>query len=128
MGKLLDEELGDGYYAIGTDFYKSCCNMPKSNGKRSNQVFYSHDPIAKAAKQAGLEKCWLDFGKIPQDTELAKQIRQEMYLGSLGEGYAFYMRLFPSGYRAYRVPANMYDGMIFVPEATPIVIENEKGI
>ncbi len=127
MGKLLDQELGDGYYAIGTDFYKSCCNMPKSNGKRSNQVFYSHDPIAKAAKQAGLEKCWLDFGKIPQDTELAKQIQQEMYLGSLGEEYAFYMRLFPSGYRTYRIPANMYDGMIFVPEATPIVIQNEKG-
>ena len=123
MGKLLNDELGDAYYAIGTDFYKSCCNVPKSNGKRSNQVFYSHDAIAKTAKQAGLKECWLDFKQVPKETELAKQIKQPMYMGSLGEGYAFYMRLYPSSYRKHRVPEKMYDGMIFVPDATPIEIQ-----
>lgn len=126
MGKLLNNELGECYYTIGTDFYKSCCNMPKSNGKRSEQVFYSHDSLAKAAKQAGLEQCWLDFNKIPQDTELAKQTQESMYMGSLGEGYAFYMRLFPSTYRRYQIPADAYNGMIFVPEVTPIAIENSR--
>ena len=122
MGKLLDGELGEEYYAIGTDFYKSCCNVPKSNGKRSDQVFYSHDTIAKTAKQAGMKECWLDFKQIPKETELAKQIGQPMYMGSLGEGYAFYMRLYPSSYRKYRTPEKTYDGMIFVPETTPIEI------
>lgn len=122
MGKLLDGELGEEYYAIGTDFYKSCCNVPKSNGKRSDQVFYSHDAIAKTAKQAGMKECWLDFKQIPKETELAKQIGQPMYMGSLGEGYAFYMRLYPSSYRKYRTPEKTYDGMIFVPETTPIEI------
>lgn len=28
MGKLLAEKMGGGYYVIGTDFYKTCCNMP----------------------------------------------------------------------------------------------------
>lgn len=122
MGKLLDGELGEEYYAIGTDFYKSCCNVPKSNGKRSDQIFYSHDAIAKTAKQAGIKECWLDFKQIPKGTELAEQISQPMYMGSLGEGYAFYMRLYPSSYRKYRTPEKTYDGMIFVPEATPIEI------
>ena len=41
----------NGYYVIGTDFYKTHCNMPtRSPEKRTIQVFYSHDPLAKAAK------------------------------------------------------------------------------
>ncbi len=122
MGKLLAGELGEEYYAIGTDFYKSRCNVPKSNGKRSDQVFYSHDAIAKTAKQAGIKECWLDFKQIPKETELAEQISQPMHMGSLGEGYAFYMRLYPSSYRKYQIPEKTYDGMIFVPETTPIEI------
>ena len=40
-------------YVIGTDFYKTHCNMPtRSPEKRTIQVFYSHDPLAKAAKLA----------------------------------------------------------------------------
>ena len=71
---------------------------------------------------AGIKECWLDFNQIPKETELAKQISQLMHMGSLGEGYAFYMRLYPSSYRKYRTPKKTYDGMIFVPEATPIEI------
>ena len=29
MGALLADELGDAYFAIGTDFYKTSCNLPK---------------------------------------------------------------------------------------------------
>lgn len=69
MGKLLADEMGKGYYVIGTDFYKTRCNVPdQSTGKRTNQVFYSHDPLANAAKKAGFDICWLDFSKIPADT------------------------------------------------------------
>ena len=34
MGNILSDELGEGYFAIGTDFYKTNCNLPKSDGKR----------------------------------------------------------------------------------------------
>ncbi len=55
MGSLLNDALGDGYYAIGTDFYKSRCNMQKNDGTRTKQVFYSKDPLAKAVKKAGYQ-------------------------------------------------------------------------
>ena len=29
MGALLANELGDAYFANGTDFYKTSCNLPK---------------------------------------------------------------------------------------------------
>ena len=55
MGKLLSKDAANGYYVIGTDFYKTHCNMPTSSPeKRTIQVFYSHDPLAKAAKLADL--------------------------------------------------------------------------
>ncbi len=122
VGKQLQTDLGDGYYVIGTDFYKTKCNLPTPSGKRTNQVFYSHDPLAKAAKKAHLDVCWLDFSKIPEDSKLGTQIREYSYMGDLGEQYTPFMRLLPPSYRLFQPPAQMYDGMIFVTEATPIVI------
>lgn len=123
MGKLLAKELGQSYYVIGTDFYKTCCNMPsRPSGRRTNQVFYSHDPLAKAAKTAGLDICWLDFAKASKSAELAKFISQYIYMGTLGEGYAWYMRLLPPSYRIFQQPAELYDGMILVAEASPTTI------
>lgn len=123
MGKLLSNEVDNGYYVIGTDFYKTKCNLPSgASGKRTNQVFYSHNPLAKTAKLAGLDVCWLDFKNIPQNTELAERIAQYTYMGNLGEGYSWFMRLLPPSYRVFQPPAVLYDSMIFVTQATPIKI------
>ncbi|WP_312939936.1 erythromycin esterase family protein [Oscillibacter sp.] len=123
MGKLLSKELGESYYVIGTDFYKTRCNMPSgSSGRRTNQVFYSHDPLAKAAKTAGLDICWLDFAKASKSPELTKFLTQYIYMGTLGEGYTWFMRLLPPSYRIFQPPAELYDGMILVAEASPTSI------
>lgn len=123
MGKILSEETENSYYVIGTDFYKTCCNMPaRSPERRTNQVFYSHDPLAKAAKIAGFDICWLDFAKVPENSELGGQIYEYTYLGNLGEGYSTMMRIFPQSYRMFQPPAVLYDSMIFVSEASPTKI------
>ncbi len=129
MGRLLADELGESYYVIGTDFYKTTCNMPGGSfGKRTNQVFYSHDPLAKAAKMAGLDICWLDFAKASDSPELASIISDYTFMGNLGERYSFLMRLLPPSYRMFQPPAELYDGMIFVSEATPTTIYSEQVI
>lgn len=126
MGKLLSNETDNGYYAIGTDFYKTECNLPAgSTGKRTNQVFYSHDPLAKAAKTAGYDICWLDFSSIPENTELKKLINQYNYLGNLGESYSLLMRILPPSYRMFQPPAVLYDSMIFVADAKPTKIADK---
>ena len=126
MGNLLADELGREYFVIGTDFYKSSCNLPKENdGTRMKHTFYSYDPLAKAAKKIGVDMCWLDFSKIPEDSSLREQIAGTIYMGSLGEGYnAFYMNFFPVTYRIHRCPSELYDGMIVVPEAHPTEIRD----
>ena len=126
MGNLLADELGEEYFVIGTDFYRSSCNLPKGgDGGRMKHTFYSYDPLAKAAKKSGVDRCWLDFSEIPGDSGLQEQIAGTIYMGSLGEGYnAFYMNFFPVTYRIHRCPAELYDGMILVPEVHPTEIRD----
>lgn len=122
MGKLLSLQEENGYYAIGTDFYKTRCNLPTHSGKRITQTFYSHDPLAKAANRADIDLCWLDFSKVPKSSPLFSQISDYTYLGNLGEGYSFLMRLLPQSYRIFQPPATLYDSMIFVSDASPTTI------
>lgn len=122
MGKLLEDRLGNDYYVIGTDFYKTKCNLPTPSGRRTNQVFYSHDPLAKAAKEAGFQMCWLDFSQIPDDSELGNQVREYSFMGNLGEQYSPVMRLLPPSYRMFQPPAQLYDSIILVTDAAPTEI------
>lgn len=126
MGKLLSKQIENGYYVIGTDFYRTENNMPSgTSGKRANQVFYSYDPLAKASKMAGFDICWLDFSSIPDNSELYKSISQYTYMGTLGERYSWIMRILPPSYRMFQPPAVLYDSMIFVSDATPTIIVTE---
>lgn len=123
MGKILSKDAENGYYVIGTDFYRTRCNMPaRSSAKRTCQRFYSHAPLTKAAKRAGYDICWLDFAKVPENTELGRQISEYAYMGNLGEGYSVMMRLLPPSYRIFQPPAVLYDSMIFVSDAHPTKI------
>ena len=127
MGKILSKEAENGYYVIGTDFYRTRCNMPaRSSVKRTYQVFYSHNPLAKAAKLAGYDICWLDFAKVPENSELGRQISEYTYMGNLGESYSIIMRLLPQSYRIFQPPAVLYDSMIFVSDAVPTKIASEE--
>lgn len=127
MGNLLANQLSNGYYAIGTDFYKTTCNLPKGrDGARTNQVFYSHDPLTKTARQCGFAVRWLDFASIPEGSSLKSQVEEYTYMGAIGETYSFAMRLIPLTYRVWQSPAMIYDSMISVPITTPTVILPSK--
>ena len=121
MGHLLADELGDAYYAIGTDFFKAEVNLPRGDG-RMTHTFYSYDPLAKAAKEDGYETCWLDFARVPEDSSLRASIDGPIMMGSIGEGFSPLMYLLPQTYRVRREPTGPYDSMVFVPNATPTVI------
>lgn len=124
LGSLLSENLGDGYFAIGTDFYKSVCNLPKPyTGKRITHTFYSHDPLAKASKTCGFDVSFLDFSKVPEGSALAEYIANSISMGSLGESYSMLMNFVPRSYRVRRAPQEAYDAMIFVANASPIEIQ-----
>ena len=123
LGSLLTEELESGYFAIGTDFYKSVCNLPKPyTGKRLTHTFYSYDPLAKASKKCGFDVSLLVFSKVPEGSLLTKNLANSIFMGSLGESYSILMNFVPRSYRVQRIPQDVYDAMIYVANATPIEI------
>ena len=125
LGSLLAENLGDGYFAIGTDFYKSVCNLPKPyTGKRITHTFYSYEPLAKASKKCGFDVSFLDFSKVSEDSALMEYLANNISMGSVGEYYSVLMNFVPRSYRVQRIPQDAYDAMIFVTDTAPIEIES----
>ena len=123
MGARLANELGKAYFVIGTDFYKARVSLPKGkSGKRSNHTFFSKDPLAEAAKKCRYETCWLDFSRIPDGTIFKLQITDYTWMGDVGEGYSPLMAVLPQSYRDWVSPTLLYDGVILVTEAQPIVV------
>lgn len=46
MGNLLADEIGNEYFVIGTDYYKTTCNLSvDENGEQKNHIFYSYNPM-----------------------------------------------------------------------------------
>ena len=125
LGSLLAEELESGYFAIGTDFYKSVCNLPKPyTGKRITHTFYSYDPLAKASKKCGFDVSFLDFSKVSEDSALMEYLANNISMGLVGEYYSVLMNFVPRSYRVQRIPQDAYDAMIFVTDTAPIEIES----
>ena len=122
MGNLLADELGESYYAIGTDFFEAEVNLPDGE-KRMTHTFYSYDPLAKAADACGYDTCWLDFSRVPDDAELARSINEPIMMGSVGEMFSPLMYVLPQTYRIKREPAVPYDSMLFVTHAHPTQIK-----
>jgi len=127
MGNILADYLGDGYFSIGTDFCRSKCNLASGkNGRRKNHVFYSHDPLANAARKCQLEECILDFSLIPQESVLRKQIDEYIWMGSIGDFYSsLLMNLVPYCYRTWRSPSERFDCLILVSRAHPIKVMDD---
>ncbi len=121
MGYHLSQELKDHYFVIGTDFYKTTCNIATGED-RANHTFCSEDPLAKAAGNLEENICYLDFNEAAASEELSVLIHGNMKTGSLGESYSPLMKLLKNSYQLTIVPASLYDAMIFVYEATPTKI------
>lgn len=133
MGNILADEIGgDAYFSIGTDFYKTTCNLPKNEKQRTTFTAYSHDPLAKAAYKSGNDICMLDFSKVPDDSSIAAQINGYIFMGSLGDQSIgginrIVMRAIPYTYREWKNPHEAYDAMIFVSKAHPTKTRPRTG-
>lgn len=125
MGALLHAVLGDGYYVIGTGYFKTRCNLPvkEPTGKRTTRIVFSHDPLGNAGKKVGLDSFYLDFATVPASSSLTHYLTDYHYLGSLGEGFSFLNRLLPMSTREFQPPATLFNAMFYVTQPAPTAIE-----
>lgn len=130
MGVLLSQDIGNNYYAIGTDVWKVRDNMKcMGEAKRSIQSFVSCDPLAAQARFAAGQQYVLYFSEVSDEkSQVYTLVHTPMRMMQLGEGYTFLMRLLPDrSYRLQGAPAACYDAMLFLYEAHPIEILKGSG-
>ena len=125
MGSFSRDELGDSYYAIGTDYFITDCNMPSNNGRRSNHRFVSGDVLAYQAKTIGTY--YLDFSVVSEGTDVYRYIHEPIYTGSLGEGYSIRNTILQDTVRIYCEPEYLYDAMILIYKCTPLNLLTEEN-
>ena len=125
MGSFIRDELGDSYYAIGTDYFITDCNMPSNNGRRSNHRFVSGDVLAYQAKTIGTY--YLDFSVVSEGTDVYRYIHEPIYTGSLGEGYSILNTILQDTVRIYCEPEYLYDAMILIYKCTPLNLLTEEN-
>lgn len=121
LGKDLYDELGSAYYAIGTDFYITNCNLPGSDG-RIVKEFCSDDPLAFSMKDMDMKCGLIQFENVVPGTDLSSTISDKIPTGSLGEGYSTGMEYMKNSYQLKFPPKEMYDAMILYYEVTPTEI------
>ena len=121
LGRFLHDDLGEEYFAIGTDFYITKENLPGKNGREIHK-FCSDDPLAYQVKYTDEKMCYLDFSSVPENDPVYEKIHNPMKPGSLGEQYSIVIKLVKPFYQLHFAPEDMYDAMILVYEAEPTEI------
>ena len=121
LGKFLHDEMQDAYFAIGTDFYITSCNLPGNNGRMVKE-FCSDDPLACNMKDSSLDKGLLIFSNVDEESSLYPYISESIPTGSLGEAFTPLMLLMKNQYQLYFAPEDMYDAMILYYQTTPTQI------
>lgn len=121
MGYYLSQEMQEEYYVIGTDFYNTTCSIATKEA-REDYGFCSDDPLAKAVGDMEENIYYLDFADAKGSEELSTLLNSNMKTGSLGESYSPLMKVLKYTYQLSIAPSKLYDGMIFVYEATPIEV------
>ena len=123
LGTFLNEEYGDAYFAIGTDYYITHDNLP-SNDTRVVKKFCSDDKLAYQVKNMDEDKYYIDFSQVDSNSKLGNVVNKRMKMGSLGEQYNIMVRLLSMSNSIRYTPSDLYDAMIVYYEVTPIEIWN----
>lgn len=121
LGSFLNEDYGEGYFSIGTDYYYTDDNLPGTNG-RTIQHFCSGDPLAYQVGSMPEEAYYLDFRNVDPDSPVGRVINSSIRTGSLGEDYNFMYKLMKAYCTLKYPPTEMYDAMILYYEVTPTEI------
>lgn len=118
LGVFLNEEYGDAYFAIGTDYYYTNDNVPGKDGRMVARLC-SNDKLAYQVKGMSEDKYYVDFEKVDPNSKLGKVVNHKMKMGSVGEGYNILTKILPMAHSINYVPSDLYDAMIVYYEVNP---------
>ncbi len=118
MGKRLGEELGQGYFAIGTDARTTCFNSQMDEGFEEMTV-ENENALNLLARQTQQGRYYLDFSEAEKESGWSEILSQPMRITSLNVGGVVNVKAF---YTAKIVPADTFDAMFVFDQVSPTTL------
>lgn len=122
MGQYLNEQYKDQYFAIGTDFVKNTFQAQNGSGERKEYTIEHHNALVDAFSDIHDNIFYVDFENASQSEELSNILSKEQRMGNIGDDFRPWYKLTKMLYTIKMTPADAYDGLIVVQEATPTKI------
>jgi erythromycin esterase len=121
MGQRLKDIFKDEYYAIGIDFYKSTFNCKDSiSGKRKEfSITNNESDLIKLFAKSNKSVALMDIKTAAKDENFNKILSAKQKMGNVGDEFNGLTKFLSASYTINMVPANSYDAVIFVRNATP---------
>ena len=119
MGQYLNEYYKDQYFAIGTDFVTNTFQAPNGSGERKEYTIEHHNALVDAFSDIHDNIFYVDFENASQSEELSNILTKEQRMGNIGDDFRPWYKLTKMLYTIKMTPADAYDGLIIVQEATP---------
>lgn len=118
LGKLLAQQLGDGYFAIGTDAEVTSFNSQTDDGFEELTV-KNQNPLTALAANTEQDFYYLDFEAAAADNGWKRILSEKQGMTSLNVAVVTAMKAF---YTIQAIPGDMYDAMIIFGEVSPTTL------
>ncbi|KOS63180.1 erythromycin esterase family protein [Lysinibacillus agricola] len=119
MGQYLDEVYKDAYFAIGTDFVNNTFQAQNGSGERKEYTIKHHNALIDAFSEVKENIFYVDFKKANESPDLADILAKKQRMGNIGDDFSVWYKFMKMLYTINMTPAEAYNGMIIVQEATP---------
>lgn len=116
LGALAAQRWGDSYRVIGTDFVRT--RFLAADGAGQRREFVIDHPTPLRGMFAGTRQGYLEFATAgPANADL---LHRTVPMGSAGDSFTAWQAWLPPLVTVRTVPADGYDALVLVSDATPV--------
>lgn len=125
LGELLSNNLGNGYYSIGTDAQKTQFNSQKDNGEFEVVEVSNSNDLNNQFSGEDSSQYFIDFATAISDETWGQILSSEQSITTLNVSLSGMQKMLKSAYTVTIIPKATFDGMIVFQSVTPSTILSE---
>ena len=125
LGELLSDNLGNGYYSIGTDAQETQFNSQKGNGEFEVLEVSNSNDLNNQFSNADNGQYFIDFASATSDEVWEQILSSEQSITTLNVSLSGMQKMLKSAYTVTITPQDIFDGMIVFQSVTPSTILSE---
>lgn len=125
LGELLSDNLGSGYYSIGTDAQKTQFNSQMDNGEFEIMEVNNSNYLNHQLDGTDNSQYFIDFASAALDDTWKEILSSKQTITTLNVGLSRMLKMVKSAYTVAFTPQETFDGMIIFQSVTPSTIMSE---